>query len=269
MQSIRPEEGWFVLHVFYNIDRRRWRKLKAEERIQARECFGRIFENFRKSENCHIHSYAILGHKADFAVMLIGPELNHVNSAENELLCALPAGTLHPVHSYVSMTETTDFITREDDYDRTLREKDSLTPDSPVYQQKMQSFRDRMQLYVQDRLYPKIPEHKVMCFYPMNKKRGEAKNWYRLDFDTRKRLMGGHAITGRKYAGKITQIVTGSTGLDAWEWGVTLFADDPYYLKRIVYEMRFDEVSAIYGEFGDFFVGVHLDPEELFDRLKL
>lgn len=269
MQSIRAEEGWFVLHLFYRVERRRWRQLEPDERLRHRDCFARVFENFGSSEHCQIYSYSILGHKADFAVMLVDPELHHLNEAENALLASFPDHALQAVHSYLSMSETSEYIAREDDYDRTLREKEGLTPDSPDYQKKMQNFRERMKIYIQGRLYPQIPEHKIMCFYPMNKARAETHNWYALDFDRRKQLMGGHAITGRKFAGKVQQLVTGSTGLDAWEWGVTLFADDPYYLKKIVYEMRFDEVSARYGQFGDFFVGIRLEPQELFDRLKL
>lgn len=269
MRPIRAEEGWFVLHLFCRVDRRRWRELDPKERIQSRECFERVVEDFRKTANCHLHTYSIWGHKADLALMIIDPELNHLDQTQKEVVAVFPENTLQPVHSYTSMTETSEYLTHEDDYDRVLREKEGLTPESPEYHKKMEGFRERMKIYVNERLHPRIPEHKVMCFYPMNKGRGETKNWYALDFETRKRLMGGHAIMGRKYAGKVQQFVTGSAGLDAWEWGVTLFADDPFYLKKIVYEMRFDEVSAVYGQFGDFYVGIRLEPQELFDRLKL
>jgi len=133
----------------------------------------------------------------------------------------------------------------------------------------MDAFRERMRFYINERLYPAIPEHQAICFYPMNKARKGRDNWYSLDFDTRKALMSGHLITGRKFAGKVRQLVTGAIGLDAWEWGVTLFGDDPMYFKKVVYEMRFDEVSARYGEFGDFLVGVRMTPDQLFDRLKI
>ena len=269
MEPIRPAEGWFVLHLFYRLDRKQWHSLEPEAHLRSRECFAQVVSNSRKSENCQFHTYAVLGHKADLAILLVDPELHHLNQIENEILSAFPDDVLRPVHSYVSLSETSEYLTREDKYDRMLREKEGLTPDSPTYQEKMNNFRSRMQGYVNERLYPQVPEHKVMCFYPMNKGRGEVNNWYALDFEKRKELMGGHAITGRKYAGKVKQLITGSAGLDAWEWGVTLFVDDPYYLKKIVYEMRFDEVSALYAQFGDFFVGVRLEPEPLFDRLRL
>ena len=237
--------------------------------MQCRDSFSRFLEGFRKTENCQINAYSVLGHKADLAIMMLAPELHRLNQAENELLDVFPDNVLQPMHSYVSMTETSEYLTREDGYDRMLREKEGLAPDSPDYQKKMESFRHRMKVYVNKRLYPQLPEHKVMCFYPMSKARGESNNWYALPFENRRELMGGHAVTGRKYTGKVKQLITGSAGLDAWEWGVTLFADDPYYLKKIVYEMRFDEVSALYGQFGDFFVGIRLESKELFDRLKL
>jgi chlorite dismutase len=115
-----------------------------------------------------------------------------------------------------------------------------------------------------------LPPWPVMCFYPMNKRRGTAgQNWYALSFEERKKLMGGHAKVGRTWHGKILQLITGSTGLDDWEWGVTLLAHDPINIKGIVYEMRFDEVSAQYAEFGEFYIGLNLPLDELFRRILL
>ena len=269
MQPIQAQEGWFVLHTFYRVDRELWGKHRPEALVRSRQGLARMLESFHQGENCQARLYAILGHKADFGVMAIDPELNHLNHFENDFLAVFPPGVLQTVYSYMSMSEISEYVTQEKDYDRTLREKDGLQADSLEYQEKMEAYRERMRFYVKDRLFPHFPEHKVMCFYPMNKARGESKNWYTLDFDVRKQLMGGHMITGRKFAGKVKQLVTGSAGLDDWEWGVTLFSDDPYYLKKIVYDMRFDEVSAVYGEFGEFRLGVCLETEELLDRLKL
>jgi hydrogen peroxide-dependent heme synthase len=126
-----------------------------------------------------------------------------------------------------------------------------------------------MRFYINERLYPVLPDHRAICFYPMNKRRQGEDNWYSLDFESRKALMSGHLVTGRKYTGKVKQLVTGSIGLDAWEWVVTLFGDDPYHFKKIVYEMRYDEVSARYADFGDFLIGVQLGPQALFERLRL
>ncbi len=126
-----------------------------------------------------------------------------------------------------------------------------------------------MTQYLDARLHPRLPRRRLVAFYPMSKRRAEGANWYSLPFEDRKRLMGGHARVGRRYAGRILQLITGSTGLDDWEWGVTLLADDPVAIKEIVYEMRFDEVTARYGEFGPFWVGLRMEPRATFARVGL
>jgi hydrogen peroxide-dependent heme synthase len=269
MRPITPQEGWFVLHLFYEVDRKAWSLVSGPERDQTNRKLAEAFASFRQAENCQINGYVILGHKADLGFMLVDPELQHLSETENALLSAFPPGSVRPSYSYISMSEVSEYVSQEQDYDRTLRVKEGLRPESPEYQSKMEAFRQRIRFYVEERLYPQIPEHQVMCFYPMSKARHESDNWYTLDFESRKRLMGGHLISGRKYAGKVRQLVTGSTGLDAFEWGVTLFAEDPYYLKKIVYEMRYDEVSAKYGVFGDFLLGIRLEPDQLLARLRL
>ncbi|MCZ7528110.1 MAG: chlorite dismutase family protein [Acidimicrobiia bacterium] len=123
--------------------------------------------------------------------------------------------------------------------------------------------------YQEHRLHPRLPERRAICFYPMSKRRAPGANWYELPYEERRRLMGGHARVGRGYAGRVLQLVTGSVGLDDWEWGVTLLADDPAAFKEIVYEMRFDEVSARYAEFGPFLVGLLVPPEEALARVGL
>jgi chlorite dismutase len=133
----------------------------------------------------------------------------------------------------------------------------------------MNAFRERIKHYRQDRVYPTLPDWPVVCFYNMNKRRGEQRNWYALPYAERRQLMKGHAAVGRQYAGKIKQLITGSTGLDDAEWGVTLFARDTFQIKAIVYQMRFDPVSAEYADFGEFFIGIQLPLDELFRRLQL
>ncbi len=266
---ILAEHGWFVLHCYYRVDRRMWQELPEEERAASGRRFAEALRRFNATTDCQGHCYAIWGHKADLAVLLVDPDLDHLNQAENQLLSTFPGGTVEPVYSFVSLSETSEYMTQDADYARHLREKEGLDPDSVEYDDKMQAFRQRMKHYTDERLFPQLPPHRVMCFYPMNKRRGEEKNWYELEFENRKQLMAGHMVTGRKFAGKVKQLVTGSVGLDDWEWGVTLFADDPFYFKKILYDMRFDEVSAKYGEFGEFRVGILLEPEELLERLRL
>jgi chlorite dismutase len=133
----------------------------------------------------------------------------------------------------------------------------------------MRQFHERMEKYLKDRLYPNMPDWPVFCFYPMSKRRSENQNWYALPFEDRRKLMLGHARVGRQYSGRVRQLITGSTGLDDWEWGVSLFAHDIFDVKSIVYDMRFDEVSARYADFGEFYVGLQMPVDELFRRLQL
>ena len=133
----------------------------------------------------------------------------------------------------------------------------------------MKEFEDRMDHYLKHRLYPVLPDWPVICFYPMSKRRSGGDNWYSLDYEARRELMAGHARVGRTYSGRILQLITGSTGLDEYEWGVTLLAKDTMDVKAIVYEMRFDEVSARYAEFGDFYIGMQLPLNQLFRRVCL
>jgi hydrogen peroxide-dependent heme synthase len=157
-----------------------------------------------------------------------------------------------------------------EDENRSFLVKDKqLKPGSPDFEQLMGEFNARLQKYLQDRLYPNLPDWPVICFYPMSKRREHENNWYRLAFEKRKQLMTGHRRVGRQYAGRVRQLITGATGLDDWEWGVTLFAQDVFEVKSIVYEMRFDEVSARFAEFGKFFIGLQLPLDLLFQRLLL
>ncbi len=150
-----------------------------------------------------------------------------------------------------------------------LIEQEKLNPESEEFKKRWEEISKRKADYERYRLYPEMPDWEVMAFYPMNKRREGSDNWYMLDFATRKRLMGGHARVGRKYSGRVSQLITGSIGLDDWEWGVTLMAHQTDALKEIVYEMRFDEVSARYGEFGPFYINLRLSPAALWQHLQL
>ena len=177
--------------------------------------------------------FTVLGHKAELGIMALGPDVARLQAFQHELAAA----PLSLEWSYVSLTERSEYT---DDEER-----------------------------ARARLYPNLPRKRAICFYPMSKRRAPDANWYELPFDQRKQLMGGHARVGRAYAGRVLQLITGSTGLDDWEWGVTLLADDPAALKEIVYDMRFDEVSARYAEFGPFFTGLLLDPLDALARVGM
>jgi chlorite dismutase len=167
----------------------------------------------------------------------------------------------------LSLTEESEYITTEEEYAQTL--DSSVRKDPAKLEEALGSFRERIKHYREERVYPTLPDWPVVCFYNMSKRRGEHRNWYALPYDERRKLMKGHASVGREFAGKVKQLITGSTGLDDAEWGVTLFAHDTFQIKAIVYQMRFDEVSAAYADFGEFYIGIQLPLDELFRRLQL
>jgi len=176
---------------------------------------------------------ALLGHKADLGVMALGPDLWRLRALQS----ALRRAGLEVAGSYVSLTEVSEYA---------------------------QGLPEEM---VQARLHPALPPEgkAAFCFYPMSKRRGAERNWYALGFEERKALMVGHGQVGRTFRGSVLQLVTGSTGLDDFEWGVTLFGVHPDDLKQCVYQMRFDEASAHYAEFGPFWTGMVGDIEEVLD----
>jgi chlorite dismutase len=167
------------------------------------------------------------------------------------------------------MTEKSEYTQKDDEYAAELEQTEGIARGTAESEAKLITFRERIQHYTHDRLYPVLPDWEYFCFYPMSKRRAVGQNWYALDFKKRRELMGGHMRVGRTYAGRVRQLVTGSTGLDDWEWGVSLFAHNPSDIKAIVYEMRFDEVTHTYGEFGPFFNGLPLPLKEIYHRLQL
>ena len=267
--KVIPEQGWHCLHLFYRIEFGQWQILSAEEQRERKTALSALVQEVRAIESTQLLTLSIVTPKADLGFMLITPDLHSANRIEKRLALALGADVLVPVYSYLSLTEESEYATTDDDYARTLESEEKLKRDSAEFETAMTAFRDRMAKYRQERVYPTLPDWPVVCFYNMSKRRGEQRNWYALPFEDRRKLMSGHAKVGREYAGKIKQLITGSSGLDDAEWGVTLFAHDTFQIKAIVYQMRFDEVSALYGEFGEFFIGLQLPLDELFRRLQL
>jgi hydrogen peroxide-dependent heme synthase len=196
-------------------------------------------------------------------------DLHTANQIEKKLTVSLGPDVLTPVFSFYSLTERSEYTIGEDDYAASLIAEKGLSDGTPEFTEAMTEFRQRMQKYLQDRLYPNMPDWPVFCFYPMTKRRDAVQNWYVLPFEKRKELMLGHGRIGRQYAGRVRQLITGATGLDDAEWGVTLFAHDIFEIKSIVYEMRFDPVSARYADFGEFYVGLQLPLDDLFRRIQL
>jgi hydrogen peroxide-dependent heme synthase len=265
-----PREGWHVMHLFYHIDHGQWALLSEEERREAKTNLTELVGEIRSTPNTHLLAFSIATPKADLGFMLLTPDLQIANLYEKQITLSLGPDILTPVYSYLSQTESSEYTTTREQYaEETLVAEKGLKPESAEYELALKEFDDRMAHYLKHRLYPVLPDWPAICFYPMSKRRNGADNWYSLPFVERKRLMAGHARTGRTYSGRILQLITGSTGLDEHEWGVTLLAKDTIDIKSIVYEMRFDEVSARYGEFGDFYIGMQLPLDVLFRRLCL
>lgn len=271
-KNVCPEEGWHVLHLYYQIDHAQWSTLTRDEQVEAKTRLTELIHEIRSFPDTQLLVFAVTTPKADIGFMLLTADLVAATHFEKRITLSLGPELLAPTYSYLSQTERSEYTTTREQYvaDTLLGEK-GLTEGSEEFENALSEFDTRMEKYTQHRLYPVLPDWPVVCFYPMSKRRQPHPdyNWYGTSSEERKKLMMGHATTGRKYSGKILQLITGSTGLDEHEWGVTLLAHDTYQIKAIVYEMRFDDVSARYGEFGDFYIGLQLPLDELFRRICL
>jgi chlorite dismutase len=215
---------------------------------------------FDAADDQQVVAFSVLGGRADLGLMALGPDLDALDRFAKRVL----AGPVEHVASFVSLTELSEYTTTEDDERARLRAEGDTDVEA-----KLAEWNERMAVYRRHRLYPRLPQRRVISFYPMAKTRRPGANWYSLGFEDRRRLMLGHGRVGRNYAGRVLQLITGATGIDDWEWGVTLLADDPAAIKDIVYEMRFDEVSAVYGEFGPFWTGLVMSPRDALERAGL
>ncbi len=258
------------MHLFYHVDHAQWALYSDEEKRQAKTRLTELVQEIRATPDTHLLIFSVATPKADLGFMLLTPDLQVANMFEKQLSLSLGPEILSPTYSYLSQTESSEYTTTREQYAAdTLIGEERLVEGSPEFEAGLKAFDERMAHYLQHRLYPVLPDWPVICFYPMSKRRNGGDNWYALDFEARKKLMAGHARVGRTYSGRILQLITGSTGLDEFEWGVTLLAKDTIDIKSIVYEMRFDEVTARYGEFGDFYIGMQLPLDVLFRRICL
>ncbi|MCX6958255.1 MAG: chlorite dismutase family protein [Verrucomicrobiae bacterium] len=269
---ILPTEGRHVLHLFFKVDQTVWRYFDQEEQQERLQALEALVAEVRGLSETQLLSFSMVTPKADLGFMMITPDLQQLDIVAKKLERVLGDGVLAPTFSWLSMTERSEYGMNDEEYAAKLEREENLSPAMPGFEAKMQAFRERIAKYVEERLYPQLPsaeEWPVFCFYPMSKRRNPEQNWYALPLDVRKKLMQGHAMVGRGYAGRVRQFITGSTGLDDQEWGVSLFAKTTSSIKEIVYEMRFDEVSVKYAEFGEFFIGIQMGPEALAERLGL
>ncbi|GAA3408914.1 hydrogen peroxide-dependent heme synthase [Paenibacillus hodogayensis] len=246
-EAVQTLEGWYALHDFRTIDWSAWKLLSAEERAKAEDELHTMLREWSDIEERREGStafYTIVGQKADFVLMHLRETLDELNELENAFNKTTFAQYTKPVYSYVSIVELSSYMAKPGT--DPMQDPDIMA-----------------------RLKPSLPKSKHICFYPMNKRRSGNDNWYTLSMEERRAHMRSHGMIGRSYAGRVKQIITGSVGLDDWEWGVTLFSDDPLTFKKLVYEMRFDEASARYGEFGAFYVGNLLDADKCRQLLSI
>lgn len=239
-EAMKTIEGWYCLHDFRLMDWPKWKAASEEEREHALFELKELISKWEmvESENRGSHSiYSIVGQKADLLFMILRPTMKELNVMEIEFNKTSFADYTKPAYSYLSVIEKSSYsqMAANPYEDPALRAK----------------------------LYPTIPKTEYVCFYPMSKLRGEQSNWFMLPKEERKRLMFEHIETGRPFTDHVKRIVTGSVGFDDYEWGVTLFSDDALQFKKLIYETRFDEVSAVYGIFGSFFIGNLLKQKEL------
>ncbi len=261
-------EGWHCLHIYYRIDPVAWNALSTEQRRAGCEAVAHLLDPQRPGAPQRIQTSVISGHKADLGLMIMDPDPLLIDGVRQGIRNSPWGAALVPTYSFVSLTEISEYVPTAEQYGARLQHEGTPSTD-PAYAAKMRAYETRLPMMNKQRLYPDFPDWPVSCFYPMNKIRDPHANWYQLPFSERSALMAEHATSGMKFAGKVSQLITSSTGLDDWEWGVTLWGRNPLYIKDIVYTMRFDNASARYGAFGQFFVGYVMEPLAAFEHLQL
>ncbi len=256
-------EGLSVLHQMFRFRWPDWRKLSsARQQEIAHEASAALSPSEEAGQSA---VYSMLGHKGDLMLVHFRDSFDELNTTELQLNRTALQEYLEPAHSYLSVIELGLYDSSVKLF-RQLTER-GVAPLSEEWNREVQETMERQRQAMHPRLYPKIPDSRYLCFYPMDRKRGEDKNWYMLPIEERQRQMEEHGMVGRRYAGKVQQIITGSIGFDDWEWGVDLFASEPLVFKKLIYEMRFDQVSAEYAAFGQFFIGLRCPVAKLGDWL--
>ena len=250
-------EGWYAFHQILAFDRAALRVLWRDERTRLRvDAEAALDAAATPSKGGWSAVVPLIGSRADVMLVHFRPTLDGIADVQRSLARLELFDLMRPVYTFLSVTEAGLYHASA----QLAAEAASRggTVGDPAHRSAMDARveAERASPHVQRRLFPPLPpDLPYVCFYPMSKKRANGQNWYALPLEERSRLMMTHGMTGRGYAGRVVQVITGALGLDAWEWGVTLFAADPLAFKKIVTDMRFDEVSAEYAEFGDFYVG--------------
>jgi peroxiredoxin len=254
-------DGSYLLHQMFRV---RWPAWKALGHTQQKHILERavtLFGELEANKQAATGLFSMLGHKGDLMVVHFRNTLDDLNGAELAIANSELNEYLEPTTSYLSVVELGLYEGSVKLYAELTAK--GLKPGTADWNRELEAELSKQRETSAPRLWPEIPLRRYLCFYPMNKYRGEAKNWYSEPIRERQRMMRDHGMIGRHYAGRVTQIISGSIGFDDWEWGVDLFADDPLVFKKLVYEMRFDEASAVYGLFGSFFVGLRFPVNQL------
>lgn len=273
-EGVRPEElpavpltleGASVLHQMFRFRWPAWRGLEGNQQAEIAAEAMRVLESFEEREQGQSAVFSLLGHKGDLMFVHFRNSFDELLRAELRLARLRLNDFLEPVTSYLSVVEL-------GLYDSSIKLFTALAgrgiaPHSPGWNAEVEELLAVQRKAMHPRLYPRIPPHRYVCFYPMDRKRGESKNFYTVPIAERGRMMREHGVVGRRYADEVQQIITGSMGLDDWEWGVTLWSEDPLAFKKLIYEMRFDEVSAVYAAFGAFYVGLRVPARRLGELL--
>jgi hydrogen peroxide-dependent heme synthase len=244
-------EGASMLHQMMRLRRPAWRALDAAERQSILDEASAALGAMRNTA-----FYSLLGHKGDLMLVHFRKNFEELNQAELEIARLRISDYFEPASSYLSIVELGLYESTSKVYGGLIAK--GIQPHSEEWNREIEEVLERQRQAMSPRLWPEIPDAKYLCFYPMDRKRGEQVNWYTEPMPDRQRMMNEHGLIGRRYAGKVRQVISGSIGFDDWEWGVDLFAEDPLVFKKLIYEMRFDQVSAVYALFGTFFVGLRV-----------
>ncbi len=254
-------EGYSVLHQMMRFRWSAWRLLSPAQKSEIAAESSALLAAWEQNASGQSALFSLLGHKGDLMFVHFRSSFDDLNKVELQLANARLSDYLEPATSYLSVIELGLYESSLKTY-QALTER-GIEPHSEEWTREIQQTIARQKEAMRPRLYPEMPQQRYVCFYPMDRRRGEEKNWYMLPMEERARQMSEHGLVGRRYAGEVKQIITGSIGFDDWEWGVDLFAADPLVFKKLIYEMRFDEVSAVYALFGQFYIGVRCPAAEL------
>jgi chlorite dismutase len=260
-------EGSSVLHQMFRIRWAEWRRLDHAQRVDIIDEAAGVIGAMEQGGQRGSALYSMLGHKGDLMLVHFREAFADLNAVELQLQQLALFDYLEPTHSYLSIVELGLYESTQKTYNALL--ESCLTPHSEEWNARIADVLNRQREAMKPRLFPEVPSAKYICFYPMDRRRGEQQNWYTVPMVERARMMHEHGLVGRRYAGEVRQIISGSIGFDDWEWGVDLFAEDPLVFKKLIYEMRFDEVSAVYALFGTFFIGVRTEAAQLGKLLAL